>query len=455
VVSLGVTLLATACAADAGNYVVVDTGQAVCYDAVGAEITCPQAGNPFYGQDAQHVGVSASYVISSDGLTVYDDNTGLTWQRTPDMDGDQDVDSDDKLVFADARDFPVVLNTQIYGGYSDWRLPTIKELYSLIDFRGQDPSGCQSPATCPDIVPFIDTDYFDFVYGDTAAGERMIDAQYWSSTEYVSTTMNGDATAFGVNFADGRIKGYPSEPVGPPGSEFTMTSFVRCVRGNPDYGTNDFVVNGDATVTDRATGLMWMQSDSGTGYTWEEALAYAESLSLAGHDDWRLPNAKELQSIVDYTRAPETTASAAINPVFDTTAMLDESGGTNYPFYWTSTTHAKWAGLVGDFGAYVAFGEALGWMEQPPGSGMYTLQDVHGAGAQRSDPKEGDPSAWPHGNGPQGDVVRIYNYVRCVRDAPEPAPPVPAASGWGLSVTAVLVLTAGTLVCVRRVHTAK
>jgi hypothetical protein len=70
---------------------------------------------------------------------------------------------------------------------------------------------------------------------------------------------------------------------------------------------------------------------------------------------------------------------------------------------------------MGGFGVYICLGEALGWMEMPPGSGNYTLMDVHGAGAQRSDPKSGDPATWPHGNGPQGDVVRIYNYVRLVR----------------------------------------
>ena len=73
---------------------------------------------------------------------------------------------------------------------------------------------------------------------------------------------------------------------------------------------------------------------------------------------------------------------------------------------------------TGYFGAYVAFGEALGWMEEPPMSGNFTLMDVHGAGAQRSDPKSGDPANWHHGNGPQGDVIRIYNYVRLVRDIP-------------------------------------
>ena len=55
-------------------------------------------------------------------------------------------------------------------------------------------------------------------------------------------------------------------------------------------------------------------------------------------------------------------------------------------------------------------------MEMPPGSGNRRLLDVHGAGSQRSDPKVGDPDDSPYGHGPQGDVVRIYNFVRVVRD---------------------------------------
>jgi hypothetical protein len=55
-------------------------------------------------------------------------------------------------------------------------------------------------------------------------------------------------------------------------------------------------------------------------------------------------------------------------------------------------------------------------MQFPPGQGSYRLADVHGAGAQRSDPKSGNPAMFPHGRGPQGDVIRIYNFVRCVRD---------------------------------------
>jgi hypothetical protein len=78
----------------------------------------------------------------------------------------------------------------------------------------------------------------------------------------------------------------------------------------------------------------------------------------------------------------------------------------------------NWTASPGGAAVYVAFGEALGYMEMPPGSGNYQLLDVHGAGAQRSDPKTGNPADYPHGHGPQGDVIRIFNYVRPVRGGP-------------------------------------
>jgi len=371
------------------SYIVVDTAQEKCYDNSHG-ITCPQPGEAFYGQDAQYQGVQSAYQDNGDG-TVSDLNTGLMWQQNP----------GDKMTYEEA-----VANASSFNlaGYGDWRLPTIKELYSLILFSGTDPAiESVEPA-----VPFIDTDYFDFEYGDTAAGERMIDAQYWSSTEYVATTMNGDATVFGVNFADGRIKGYPRDR-GPRGQP--MRQFVRYVRGNLDYGINNFLDNGDGTITDTATGLMWSQQDSGEGMNWEDALSWVQQKSeenYLGYNDWRLPNAKELQSIVDYTRSPRTTNSAAIDPIFKVTSIIDERGETNYPFYWTNTTHANTAG-DGIPAVYIAFGGAFGYMRD-------SWIDVHGAGAQRSDPKSGDPEEYPYGRGPQGDAIRIYNYVRCVRD---------------------------------------
>ena len=303
------------------------------------------------------------------------------------------------------------------GGHEDWRLPTIKELYSLILFSGTDPDprhlGTQGHQ------PFIDTDHFAFRYGDPAKGERVIDAQFASATKYVGTTMNGDESVFGVNFADGRIKGYGLRD---PRGRAEKTFFVLYVRGNPAYGHNDFVDNEDGTITDRATGLTWMQFDSGHlragsahdgRMPWEEALRWAETLHYAGHDDWRLPNAKELQSIVDYTRSPDTTQSAAIDPVFQVSSIRNENDQADFPYYWSSTTHAQRRG--GEAACYVAFGRSLGFMRPPGGRGEGRWLDVHGAGAQRSDPKEGDPAAFPRGRGPQGDAIRIANHVRCVR----------------------------------------
>jgi hypothetical protein len=157
---------------------------------------------------------------------------------------------------------------------------------------------------------------------------------------------------------------------------------------------------------------MWMKRDSGKAMAWQEALKYAENLDYSGHLDWRLPNAKELHSLVDYTRSPDTTHSAAIDKLFEVTSITNEGGARDYPYYWTSTTHA---GVNRASAAvYIAFGRALGFM-QDRRTGNKKLMDVHGAGAQRSDMKSGDPSAFGQGRGPQGDVVRIYNYVRCVR----------------------------------------
>jgi len=413
-----------------GTYPIVDTAQSAFYDD-STEITEPAAGDAFYGQDAHYDGYQPSYTVSGDELTVLDNITGLTWTQSPDLDGDGDIDVDDKLTFAQAGTYAATdLNPISFGGYSDWRLPTMKELYSLMDFRGTDPD---PSATDPSVLtPFIDTDYFDFGYGDLAAGERIIDAQFWSSNAYVDTVFNGQSAAFGLNLADGRIKGYPSGTSGP----VTKLNYVYFVRGNTDYGTNSFTDNGDGTVTDSATGLMWSQDDSGDGVStgprsgmiWEDALAWVEQKNAAnylGHDDWRLPNAKEMQSILDYSRAPGATSSAAIDPVFNITQITNEGGDVDYPWFWTGTTHVRYGGSATS-GVYICFGRATGYMNSQ-------WMDVHGAGAQRSDQKDGSFSGLTYVTdgyylaiSPQGDATRSYNYVRLVRDA-EDDPPVVTA----------------------------
>jgi hypothetical protein len=85
-----------------------------------------------------------------------------------------------------------------------------------------------------------------------------------------------------------------------------------------------FVDNRDGTVTDRCTNLMWQKDTAAGAYSWQEALQYCEGLELGGHDDWRLPNLRELASIVEYGRV-----DPSIDPIF----------GAGSLYYWSSTTH--------------------------------------------------------------------------------------------------------------------
>jgi hypothetical protein len=89
----------------------------------------------------------------------------------------------------------------------------------------------------------------------------------------------------------------------------------------------NYTSNGDGTVTDNDTGLMWWQAGSQDLVDWEPALTYCEDSTHAGYTDWRLPNIKELQSLVDHSRT---------GPAWDTNYF---SGSTGRP-YWSSTSRA-------------------------------------------------------------------------------------------------------------------
>jgi PKD repeat protein len=377
----------------AGAYLIVDTGQTNCYHE-SAVIAPPAPGQGFYGQDGQVFGNQPGYRDNGDG-TVSDLNTGLMWVQAR---GTQ---------VAWAAAVAGASNCTV-GGYTDWRMPTMKELYSLVKFTGANGSSLTNAAG---YLPFLDTNYFGFSYGGTSTniGSRIIDAQDWSANAYVSTVINGQAAAFGFNFTDGRIKGYPP----------ANGNYVRYVRGNPAYGVNLFTHHGDGTVTDLATGLMWPRDDNGVGMTWSNALAWVQSCNATnylGYHDWRLPNAKELHSLFDYTRAPATSGSAAIVTNLNCTVITNEAGEPDFPWYWTGTTLIDGPNSAG--GVYLCFGRAMAYM-----NGNWI--DAHGAGAQRSDPKGGSltnnpkytyvPNGYYAANAPQGDAIRILNFVRPVR----------------------------------------
>ncbi|MCU7922318.1 MAG: DUF1566 domain-containing protein [Candidatus Thiodiazotropha sp. (ex Dulcina madagascariensis)] len=390
-----------------GLYNIVDTNQTACYNSsTGATTLCTGR-----GYDADYSGNPPDYTLSNDGTMITDNVTGLIWTQTPDTNQDNSVNVQDKLLLSEAQTYCSGLT---HGGYT-WRLPGIKELYSLILFSGGDPSG-YSGTDASVLTPFIDDSIFEAGFGDTTAGERIIDGQYATATLYGSTTINGADTMFGVNFIDGRIKGYPyNHPPTDPKS-----FYVLCVTGNTSYGINDFADNSNGTVSDHATGLMWEQGDH-PSTNFEDAISSCEAATSGGHSDWRLPNIKELQSIADYTRAPDITAGAAIDPIFTATSILNEGGATDWGYYWASTTHMNYLG-IGANATYVAFGRALGYLD-------LALTDVHGAGAQRSNHKsdissEGSAIDLGYGtfyyHGPQGDILRLDNRLRCVRNIGTP-----------------------------------
>lgn len=343
---------------------VPDSHQGSCFDN-SSLIPCPSSGSPFYGQDGHYEGAQPAYRDNGDG-TVSDLVIGLTWQK-----GHNDTRLDYYGANAACRNLSL-------GGMHGWRLPTIKELFSLADFRGS--QGRR---------PYID-DAFEFRQPgmDVLEGDRYADThsprmmgQTWSSTRYTGVHFGrpGVEAAFFFNFLDGHIKQAPTKG--------RNRLFYRCVRG-PVWGDNRFSDLGQGVVQDRATGLAWQKSDDGKPRDWPEALSYCQNLELGGQRGWRLPNVKELQSIVDYSRD-----SPALDERF--LKISDPRG-----WFWSSTTH-------GDnirHAAYVCFGPCT----------SIDGVDVHGAGAQRSDPKVGNPSNFGSLGG-QRDEFRIRNYVRCVR----------------------------------------
>ncbi len=288
------------------------TGQKMCYNTDGAPRSC--AGT---GEDGEmRAGVAwpdPRFTVSGDCVT--DNLTGLIWTKNASRFGLRNW----QQALGDASGLDLC-------GYTDWRLPNINEYESLIH-GGYFEEQCGGSA-CSSVLAWL-----------LSKGFTNVSSQYLSSTSYGS-----NSSIWFVDLYSGLVSYYASKdgsyPVWPVrGASTTVwktgqtTSYAAGDDGDLRMGAawpdQRFTVSGDC-VTDNLTGLVWTKDANRFGErTWQQALNDANGLDLCGHTDWRLPNRKELISLVDYSR--HDLALPAGYPFLFT-------GVTGNYRYWSSTT---------------------------------------------------------------------------------------------------------------------
>ncbi|MCP4757079.1 MAG: DUF1566 domain-containing protein [Proteobacteria bacterium] len=256
--------------------VLPDTGQTTSYT------------NTF-GEDADYTINPPSYTFNFDSQTTTDNNTLLTWENS----GHGGNNWEGAISRCE------ILNT---GGFTDWRLPTIKEYLTIIDYTKT--------------APTIDTSIFTNIQTDPWYNW----SAYWSSTDFADS----DGRAWGMDFNNGLIEN----------NDKSQNGYTKCVRGGDETTVwpSDFTDTGNGFITHGFTGLKWQKEDDDTTRTWEEALAYCEGLDLGGFGNWRLPSVRELETIIDFGNY-----DPAIDPVYFPDAYDTSIDGAVNSF-WSSTT---------------------------------------------------------------------------------------------------------------------
>ncbi len=269
-------------------YTLPDTGQTLCFDDSTASIVCLSRGKPFSAQDGNFRGPQPKFTDNGNG-TATDTFTGLIWQI------DANTSGIEGKSWEDAGNTCSGLNL----GGTGWRLPTQQELLSTVNL------GVWPTTSLP--------------------GPQADAAPYWSSTPVA-----GSATdAWGVDFSTGKSERYAQ----------TDSYSVRCVKGSALPGPS-LTDNGNGTVSDASTGLMWEKTGSATPAYWQNALDYCTRRTTGGYKDWRLPNRRELLTITDYS-----LTGSVLPAVFTPSTNL----------FWASTTYNTYS----PYGWRVSFSDGL------------------------------------------------------------------------------------------------
>lgn len=207
-----------------------------------------------FGEDADFTINAPYYQVNGDG-TVTDTITGLMWQQA---DGGE-------MTVASAAHY---VDTLTLAGYTDWRLPGAHEAFSIMDLSANNPA--------IDLSAFAPTE-----------------AEYW----WTSDRQANDTNKVWVTNAGGGIGNHAqSETISAGG---VKRFHVRAVRdlSSQEVLPSQFEQLSPGTAMDVLTGLTWQRGHCPDTLSWEDALIYADTLTLAGYTDWRLPNVKELRSI--------------------------------------------------------------------------------------------------------------------------------------------------------------
>ncbi len=295
------------------------TGQTTCYDSLGNVVACSGT-----GQDGEiQAGVAwpdprFTVGTGSEADCITDNLTGLMWPINGNL-------PNGTRLWNTAIDFA---NDLTLCGYSDWRLPNVNELESLVN------------ADVSTTSAWLNTQGFTNVQA----------GYYWSSTTYANDT----SSAWVVGMLNEYVTYYyksnyyyvlpvrsgPSGTIQLPKTGQTV-SYYQGDDGEIQAGVScpnpRFTIGTGAEtkcVTDKLTGLMWTKDANfpdGTR-TWQGALDYVayinSSVGLCGYTDWRLPNRKELRSLSDYSN---------YNPLLPAGHPFTN---VQLYYYWSSTTTA-------------------------------------------------------------------------------------------------------------------